>query len=204
MVHAHLHHGVFGGGFQAEQRVGYADVVVLVALGLKGVAKGRKHGIAKLFGRRLADAARHADDARAEQHTVVGRHAHHGQGAVGYDDRALRRHPLYRVVGDDIGRAVPAGAGGKGMAVDPLAGEADEHTARRHVAAVGHNGMDGDRFGQAQPGKQFIGGDRLHKDASFWFGCARLTRPLLPAGSRRFLRRVAAQALPPQSHPLSA
>ena len=34
MVHAHFHHSVLGVGGQAEQRVGNADVVVLVALGL--------------------------------------------------------------------------------------------------------------------------------------------------------------------------
>ena len=34
MVHPHFHHGVLGVGGQAEQRVGHADVVVLVALGL--------------------------------------------------------------------------------------------------------------------------------------------------------------------------
>ena len=101
--HPHLHHRVLGGVFQTEQRVGHADFVVLVTLGLEGVAESRQHRIAEFLGGGLAHAARHADDAGTEQHAVVGSHADHGQGTVRHHHGAVRRDALHRVIGNDIG-----------------------------------------------------------------------------------------------------
>ena len=106
VVHPHLHHGILGGVLQAEEGVGYADVVVLVALGLEGIAKRRQHRIAEFLGGGLAHTARHSDDPWGEQHAVVGGHTHHGQGTVRYHHGAFCRNALHRMVGNDIGGTV--------------------------------------------------------------------------------------------------
>jgi len=172
VVHAHLHHGVPGVVIQAEQGVGHTDVVVLVALGLEGFAKGGEDGVAEFFGGGLAHTAGNADHLGAEQHAVVGGHADHGAGAVRHDDSAVLGHAVHGVVGDDIGGAVPVSTGGEGMAVDALTGEADEHAAGLDLAAVGNNSVDVRRLGQSQASQQFVGRNGLHGIASLFYGYA--------------------------------
>ena len=170
VVHAHLHHGVPGVVIQAEQGVGHTDVVVLVALGLEGFAKGGEDGVAELFGGGLAHTAGNADHLGAEQHAVVGGHADHGAGAVRHDDSAVLGHAVHGMVGDDISGAVPVSTGGEGMAVDALTGEADEHAAGLDLAAVGNNSVDVRRLGQSQASQQFVGRNGLHGIASLFYG----------------------------------
>ena len=54
VVHAHLNNSVLSIVVQTEQRVGHADVIVLVALGFQRIAEGGQHGIAELLGGGLA------------------------------------------------------------------------------------------------------------------------------------------------------
>ena len=68
------------------------------------------------------------------------------------------RDALDQVVGDDIGCAVLVRTCSKVVAINAFAGKADKDAARLDLTAVGHNGVDGDRLGQRQPGQQFIGG----------------------------------------------
>ena len=182
VVHAHLDNGVLGIVGQAEQRVGHADVIVLVALGLEGLTEGGEHRVAELLRRRLADAARDTDHSGVEQHPVVGRHADHGPAAVRHNDRAVRRHALDGMVGNDIFCAAPVGTGGVVMAVNTLAGEADKNTARLDLAAVGHNGADGDRLGQRQSGQQLIGRNGLHEKDLLYRNAAFRKSPGAPCG----------------------
>ena len=170
MVHPHFNHGILGGIVQPEQRVGHADVIVLVAFGLECFAERGQHRVAKFLGRSLAHAAGDADHFGAEKHPVVGGHADHGTGAVRHDNSAIRRDPLDRVVGDDIGGAVTVGTGGKIVSIDTLAGEADKDAARLDLAAVRNDCMDADRLGQRQAGQQLIGRNLLHEKGPPWVG----------------------------------
>src|SRR5699024_11884779 len=77
-------------------------------------------------------------------------------------------HAVNGSVDDDIFRAGLTRRGGKVMPNHPRAREADKDAAGCDAAAVCHNGVDGDRAGQGQPGKQFIGMDGFHAVPSSW------------------------------------
>ena len=168
MVHAHFDDGVLGIVIQAEQRIGHADIVVLVALGFQRLAKGGQHGVTKLFRRGLSDTAGDADHLGAKQHTVVGRHSDHGFGAVRHNDGTVCRDALDRVVGDDIGCAVLVRTCSKVVAINAFAGKADKDAARLDLAAVRNDCMNADRLGQRQAGQQLIGRNLLHEKGPPW------------------------------------
>ena len=86
------------------------------------------------------------------------------------------------MVGNDIFCAAPVGTGGVVMAVNTLAGEADKNAARLDLAAVGHNGADGDRLGQRQSGQQLIGRNGLHEKDLLYRNAAFRKSPGAPCG----------------------
>ena len=161
-THAHLHHRVLGGVVQAEQGVGQADLVVLVALGLEGVAECGKHRIAEFLGGGLAHTAGDADHQRGKQHPVIGGHPDHGMVAGGNQHQLVLRHAVHRVIGHNVGSAGLAGGCRVVMAVHMFAREADENAARGDLAAVGDHRCDGLGAHQGQTSQQLICGNRFH------------------------------------------
>ena len=142
MAHPHLHHGVLGVGADLEEGPGQAQLIVLVALGLDGVAEAAEHGGAELLGGGLAHAAGDADHLGGELGPVVGSHPHHGLVAVRAEDGFLRRDPLHRVVEHHIGSPRFQGGCGEIMAVEFLPREGHEHAVGAHLAAVGGHKTD--------------------------------------------------------------
>ena len=141
MAHAHLDDGIFGILPDAEHRPGQPQLVVLVALGLDGIAEALNGGIAHLFGGGLAHAAGHAHHFGVELAAVVRTHDHHRMVAVGAHDGLFRRDALHRVVHDHAERTVFQRLGGKIMAVEFFPGESHKDAAGADLAAVGgHKG----------------------------------------------------------------
>ena len=98
MVHAHLHHRVFGVRPDAEQGAGQAQLIILVALGLDGFAASSQSCVAHLFCGGLAHAACDSHHLWVIGIAVVGAQGHHGLIAVRAKDGLFRRDCLHRVV----------------------------------------------------------------------------------------------------------
>ena len=153
MAHAHLHHGVLRLFADAEHGAGQAQLVVLVALGLDGIAKARDGGVGHLFRGGLAHAARHAHHLGVELAAVVGAHGHHGAVAVRAEDGLLRRDAVHRVVEHDVRRALVDGFCSEIVAVELLARERHEDAARPHLAAVRRHQIDARLVREARRGQ---------------------------------------------------
>ena len=152
MAHAHLHDSVLRIPADAEHGTGQAQLIVLVALGLDGIAKARDGGVGHLLGGGLAHAAGDAHYFRVELAAVVCAHDHHGMVAVGADHRPFSRDTIHRMVEDDIGRALFQRLGREIVAVEALTGESHKDAAGADLAAVGGHEADGLAVGEALGG----------------------------------------------------
>ena len=144
VAHAHLDDGIFGLVSDAEHRAGQAQLIVLVALGLDGIAEALDGSIAHLLGGGLAHAARHAHDSGVELAAVVGPHHHHGMIAVRAEHGLFRRDALDRVVQHHTEGPGFQCLGCKVVAVESFARKGYKDTAGADLAAVGgHKGHFG-------------------------------------------------------------
>ena len=137
MAHAHLDHGILSAAFQPHQGAGHAQFIVLVALGLDGLAKACKGGVGHLLGGGLAHAAGHTHHLGVILAAVVRAHHHHGVVAVRAEDGLFRRHALHRVVHHHINSTVLQCFGRKIVAVKFFTRERYKNAAGPHLAAVG-------------------------------------------------------------------
>ena len=155
VAHAHLHHRVLRLFADAEHGAGQAQLVVLVALGLDGIAKARNGGVGHLFGSGLAHAARHAHYLGGKLAAVVGTHHHHGAVAVRAEKTLPRRDIFHRVVEDDIFGPLFQCFGREIVAVKFFTGERHKDAPGAHLAAVGGHKVDGCLIGKALRGQAF-------------------------------------------------
>ena len=137
MAHAHFNDRILGAAANAHQGAGHAQLIVLVALGLDGLAKAGKGRIGHLLGGGLAHAAGHAHHLGVILAAVVGTHHHHRVVAVRAEDGLLRRNTLHRVVHHHVNSAVFQCLCRKVVAVKFFAREGHKDAAGPHLAAVG-------------------------------------------------------------------
>ena len=166
MAHAHLDDGVLGAAFQTHQGAGHAQFIVLVALGLDGLAKAAQGGVGHLLGGGLAHAAGHTHHLGVVLPAVICAHHHHGVVAVRAKDGLFLRHTGHGVVDHHILCALLQRTGGKIMAVEPLAGEGHKNAAGLYLAAVGgdqcHLRVTGQFSGRHQPCQKLACMDLFH------------------------------------------
>jgi len=133
--HAHLHDRGLMLRLEPEERERHAELIVEVFLRLKGVPALREHGGDHFLGRRLADAAGHAEHGDGKAGAVGTRkHLERSSRIRHADDRAgLPRRNALR---EAAGRAEIERLADVVVPVDPLAGDGGKERAGRDGAAV--------------------------------------------------------------------
>ena len=142
VAHAHLDDRVLGAAFQPHQGAGHSQLIVLVALGLDGLAKAAQGGVGHLLGGGLAHAAGHAHHFGVELAAIIGTQHHHGVVAVRADHALLLRHAFHGVVQHHAECAVFQRLGGKIMAVKFFARERHKDAPGADLTAVGGHQRD--------------------------------------------------------------
>ena len=144
-VHPHLEDGRLVLRAEAQERQRQADLVVLVALVAQRPEAAAEDGSDGLLGRGLGDAPGHADDQRIEPAAPAGGdRPERGQRVGDADDRdvAERGRVGDRSRDDERGSSPGDRVGQVGVAIGPLAGECDEHLARRDQPGIDGGAAD--------------------------------------------------------------
>ena len=166
MAHAHLDHCILGVCPDAHQGAGHSQFIVLVALGLDGIAEAAQGRISHLLGGGLAHAAGHAHHLGVVLLAVVCAHDHHGVVAVRAEHSLFRRDALHRMVHHHKGGTVLQRLGRKVVAIEFFTGERHEDAAGTHFAAVCrdqfHFRITCEKTGRHQPCQKLACMDLFH------------------------------------------
>ena len=168
--HAHLDDRGLVLRLEPEERERHAELIVEVLLGFQRIPALREHGRDHFLGRRLADAAGHAEDRDGKAGAVGARERFERGSRIRHaDDRPVlsRRDALRKAAG----RAEVERLGDIIVPVHTLAGDGGKECAGRDGAAIDDDAGHG-RCPVAREHAARDGGDIRYTVARHWLTCA--------------------------------
>ena len=136
VVGTHLHYGQFVLLLQAQKREGHTDMVIEIALRIEHLIAFLQHRGDEFLGRGLSVRAGDSDDACTHLSAMLTSQVLQGFQAIVHEDDVFRIG-IPRLVHHGISATFLQGLTGKGIAIEGLPFQGDEHRAFGAVASVG-------------------------------------------------------------------